>query len=173
MKTLGKEHPGTVGIFNHLGIIYGLQSDKRHKAEEMYMQALEGQRKTIGEEYVSTLATPKNLGSLYDNQGRLDEAEKTYEQVLDGYNKLLGPEGILGYEPALDAALLLAIVYGKQGRNKLAIVGCRIVLPGYEKVLGEDHARCQEIRDLLGRATRRTEQQNPTSILQRVLERLG
>jgi tetratricopeptide (TPR) repeat protein len=119
------------------------------------------------------LATLRNLGSLYDDQGRLDEAEKTYEQVLEGYDKLLGPEGILGYEPALDAALLPAIVYVKQGRAKEAIAACRIVLPGYEKVLGEDHARCQEIRDLLDQTTRRTEQQKPTSILQRVLEKLG
>jgi hypothetical protein len=44
----------------------------------MYQRALQGYEKAWGPEHTSTLNTVNNLGNLYKNLGRLDEAEKMY-----------------------------------------------------------------------------------------------
>ena len=51
--------------------------------------------KALGPEHTSTLDTVSNLGSLYQDQGKLGEAEDTYLRALTGYKKALGPEHTL------------------------------------------------------------------------------
>jgi tetratricopeptide (TPR) repeat protein len=58
----------------------------------MYQRALEGKEKAWGLEHTSTLDTVNNLGNLYTNLGRLDEAEKMYQRALQGKEKAWGPE---------------------------------------------------------------------------------
>jgi tetratricopeptide (TPR) repeat protein len=48
----------------------------------MYQRALQGREKALGVEYTSTLDTVNNLGNLYRDQGKLDEAEKMYQRAL-------------------------------------------------------------------------------------------
>ncbi|KAL4967483.1 P-loop containing nucleoside triphosphate hydrolase protein, partial [Aspergillus stella-maris] len=45
-------------------------------AEEMYQRALAGKEKALGPDHISTLDTVNNLGILYSNQGKLQEAEE-------------------------------------------------------------------------------------------------
>ena len=49
-------------------------------------------KKLLGEEHPSVAKTLGNLASLYDDQGRYDEAETLFIQALDMRKKLLGDE---------------------------------------------------------------------------------
>jgi tetratricopeptide (TPR) repeat protein len=55
----------------------------------MYQRALQGYEKAWGLDHTSTLDTVNNLGSLYADLGRLDEAEKMYQRATQGYEKAL------------------------------------------------------------------------------------
>jgi len=57
----------------------------------MYQRALEGY-KVLGPDHASTLSTVNNLGSLYDDQGKLKEAEEMYQRALEGKEKALGSD---------------------------------------------------------------------------------
>jgi hypothetical protein len=64
-------------------------------AESLVNSADQGSQRTGISE--ATLSDPENmtvnnLGSLYEDQGKLDEAERMYERVLDGKEKALGLE---------------------------------------------------------------------------------
>lgn len=58
----------------------------------MHQQALVGYKKALGPDHISTLTTVNNLGLLYQNKGKLKEAEEFYRQALAGKQKALGPE---------------------------------------------------------------------------------
>lgn len=111
------------------------------------------------------------MGSLYNDQGRLDDAEKMCKQALEGYRKIQGPEGISTYQPALKAVLILAMIYQKQGRGEEAMARWREALQGYEMVFGENDARYQELRGMV--AQREWIEQLGPERRQRVLEELG
>ena len=51
------------------------QFNMNTKAEAIYLRALQGFEKVLGAEHMSTLDTVNNLGILYNNQGRMAEAE--------------------------------------------------------------------------------------------------
>jgi tetratricopeptide (TPR) repeat protein len=51
----------------------------------MYQRALAGYEKVLGPDHTFTLNTVNNLGSLYRDQGRLNEAEEMDERALASY----------------------------------------------------------------------------------------
>ncbi|KAL5371587.1 hypothetical protein DPSP01_014157, partial [Paraphaeosphaeria sporulosa] len=53
----------------------------------MYQRALQGYEKAWGSENTSTLSTVNDLGNLYKDLGRLDEAEKMFQRALQGKEK--------------------------------------------------------------------------------------
>ena len=53
-----------------------------NKAEKMYQRALQGKKEVLGLDHASTLDTVNNLGYLFADQGKPDEAEKMYQGVL-------------------------------------------------------------------------------------------
>jgi len=53
----------------------------------MYQRALQGYEKALGPDHTSTLNVVNNLGLLYADQGKLDEAEKMYQRALKSYKK--------------------------------------------------------------------------------------
>jgi Tetratricopeptide repeat len=54
----------------------------------MYLQALTGCEKALRPDHRLTLATVKNLGALYWNQGKLAEAKQMYLRALAGCEKV-------------------------------------------------------------------------------------
>ena len=58
----------------------------------MYQRALKGYEKTWGPEHPSTLITVNNLGLLYADQCKIEEAEAMYQRALEGFEKVLGLE---------------------------------------------------------------------------------
>jgi tetratricopeptide (TPR) repeat protein len=73
-----------------------------------------------------------NLGSLYVDQGKLDEAEKMYQRALQGYEKAWGP----GHTSTLDTVNNLGALYADQGKLDEAEKMYQRALQGYEKALG-------------------------------------
>jgi tetratricopeptide (TPR) repeat protein len=79
--------------------------------EKMLKRALVGFEKALGPGHTSTLDTVNNLGLLYANQGKLDEAEKMYDQALRGYEAALGSVQVIIYGPALSTVNNLGNLY--------------------------------------------------------------
>jgi hypothetical protein len=50
----------------------------------MYLRALQGKERALGAEHTSTLDTINNLGNLYNNQGKMTEAEAMYLRRYNG-----------------------------------------------------------------------------------------
>jgi tetratricopeptide (TPR) repeat protein len=75
------------------------------------------------------------FGSLYDDQGKLNEAEEMYVRALKGMEKALGVEHTLILTTVND----LGILYVKQGKLKEAEEMHLRALKGYEKALGVKH----------------------------------
>ena len=75
----------------------------------MYQRALQGYEKAWGPDHISTLGTVNNLGILYANQDKLDEAEKMYQRARE---KALGPD----HTSTLDTVNNLGILYMGQGK---------------------------------------------------------
>ena len=63
--------------------------DSRAKLQ-LYREALEGSRETLGATHPNTLASMNNLGALLEDRGNLDEAEPLYRDALEGKRETLG-----------------------------------------------------------------------------------
>ena len=55
----------------------------------MYKRALQGLEKALGPDHTSTRVTVSNLGALYLNQGRLQEAKAMYQRGRFGNQAVL------------------------------------------------------------------------------------
>ncbi len=53
----------------------------------MYEHALQGREKALRPDHTDTLQTVNNLGNLYRDRGRLQEAAAMYERALQGHEK--------------------------------------------------------------------------------------
>lgn len=60
------------------------------EAEALYREALEGCRKTLGEDDLDTLFSADNLGALLFRQGRASEAETFFRSAQRGLASKLG-----------------------------------------------------------------------------------
>jgi len=87
-----------------------------------------------------------NLGVLFDNQGKLLEAEHMYQRTLQGYEKAYGPDHI----ETLDTLNNLGILYKDQGKLVLAEQIYQRALQGYEKAYGPDHINTLDTINNLG-----------------------
>jgi tetratricopeptide (TPR) repeat protein len=121
------------GHFHSLGYLLG--DEDRQRAVQMYQRALQGKEKAWGLEHTSTLDTVNNLGILYKNLGRLDEAEKMYQRALQGYEKAWGLE----HTETLNTVNNLGILYADLGRLDEAEKMYQRALQGYEKAWGPEH----------------------------------
>jgi tetratricopeptide (TPR) repeat protein len=114
---------------------YLLAHEDRKRAVQMYQRALQGYEKAWGPEHTSTLSTVNNLGALYKDLGRLDEAEKMYQRALQGFEKAWGPE----HTSTLDTVNNLGVLYADLGRLKEAEKMYQRALQGKEKAWGPEH----------------------------------
>jgi tetratricopeptide (TPR) repeat protein len=90
-----------------------------------------------------------NLGLLYWNHGKMDEAEKMYLRALQGYEKALGPENVTTFVPAIYTNRNLGSLFQRRGDLVKARILYSKALVGCEKVFGNDHLRCCAVRESL------------------------
>ncbi|CAN9242765.1 unnamed protein product [Alternaria alternata] len=107
----------------------------------MYERALRGFEEALGVGHSSTLNTVNNLGSLYADQGKLDEAEKMYERALRGY-EALSTVRVQQYLPALNTVQNMGDLYPKQAESAKARAMYTRALSGLTSVLGPSSERC-------------------------------
>ncbi|KAJ8110230.1 hypothetical protein OPT61_g6869 [Boeremia exigua] len=117
-----------------------------NKAEKLYVRALEGHRKEVGEDHRLTLATKNDLGMLYRRQGKLGKAEEMYNQALEGFRKTLGEE----HFSTINTFGNLANLYSKQGRLNEAEEMYLLALKYKRKTLGDDNMSTIETLNNLG-----------------------
>src|SRR5262249_43226664 len=109
-KTLGDNHPDTIGTMQSLGVV--LQGQGRYaEAEPLLDQAL-ARRRVIGEDLPLTLATMANLASIRESLRQLDRAEALRREVLERTRKRFGASS----PPAADALDRLGECLLKQQR---------------------------------------------------------
>jgi hypothetical protein len=77
----------------------------------MYNRVLQGLEKALGLKHTLTLDMVNNLGLLYDDQGRLAEAEAIYNQALQGSEEAFEPKHTL----TLSTVNNLGSLYTSQG----------------------------------------------------------
>jgi tetratricopeptide (TPR) repeat protein len=82
-----------------------------------------------------TLHALHNMGLLYRDQDKIEEAEAMYQRALTGYEKVWGPEHIR----TLVTVFNLGIIYKGQGRKGEAEVMYQRALTGFQKVGGPEH----------------------------------
>ena len=75
------------------------------------------------------------LGLLYQNQGKMAEAEKMYQRALEGYEKAWGPK----HTSTLITVNNLGNLYANQGKIIEAEKMYQRALKGYEKAWGPEH----------------------------------
>jgi tetratricopeptide (TPR) repeat protein len=138
-----------IGAMNSLGILYANQ-DRLAEAESMYQRALEGFKRTLGSEHLSTLQTVYNLGILYRDQGRLKEAESMSQRAMEGFEEALGRE----HTSTLSTVGNLGILYYNQGRLADAESMYQRALSGIWSVLGPSHPKTKCIIRNLDRLSR-------------------
>ncbi|KAL7273354.1 hypothetical protein RUND412_003806 [Rhizina undulata] len=116
------------GAYVHLG--YNKQ------AEELYQTALASFEKTFGKNYPNTPSIVHNIASVFDSEGRYDEAIEYYQRALAGIEKALGK----GHPDTLKSTVNhLALVFNRQGRYDEALELFQRALAGLEKALGKHH----------------------------------
>jgi tetratricopeptide (TPR) repeat protein len=76
-----------------------------------------------------------NLGILYADQGKLDEAEEMYQRALQGYEKAWGPD----HTSTLKTVNNLGNLYNSRGKLDEAEEMYQRALQGKEKAWGPDH----------------------------------
>ncbi|KAN0067836.1 hypothetical protein V8E54_014083 [Elaphomyces granulatus] len=84
--------------------------------------------------------------ALQGVQGKLDDAEKMYQRALQGKEKAWGPD----HTSTLDTVNNLGILYKRQGKLDEAEKMYQRALQGYEKALGLGHTSTLDIVNNLG-----------------------
>ena len=92
-KAWGPEHTSTLKTVNNLGLLYA-DLGQLDEAEKMYLRALTGYEKALGQKavktYIPALNTAENLAGLFKRAGRAWEAEELYSRALVGVEAVFG-----------------------------------------------------------------------------------
>jgi tetratricopeptide (TPR) repeat protein len=115
-----------------------------HKEERRSDNSAEGDAKE--KEQQAFLDAVHLLGLLYEDQGKLAEAEKMYERALRGYKEALGPN----HTSTLDTVNNLGNLYRDQGKLAEAEKMYERALRGKEEALGLNHTSTLHTVNCLG-----------------------
>ncbi|KAI1157631.1 kinesin light chain 1 [Nemania serpens] len=96
-----------------------------------------------------TVGAFHNLGLLYADQGKLQEAEDMYLRALRGYEKAIGPRDIIKYRPAINTLRNFGALLSAQGKLTEAKTLFEQAYNGLEALLGLSHKDVQLLRSTL------------------------
>ena len=108
---------------------------KYDEAEEHYAEALETQRRVLGNEHPDTLDLINDMGLLLSEQGKLDEAEVYYTEALEAKRRVLGNE----HPSTLASIGNMGALLLDQGMYDEAQVYYTEALETNRRVQGDDH----------------------------------
>ncbi|CAK9106443.1 unnamed protein product [Durusdinium trenchii] len=128
-------HPDTLTSINNLATLLA-STGRSDEAETLYFEAaLEGCRKTLGEDDLDTLYSADNLGLLLFREGRAEEAEPYFRRAQQGFLRQLGrldPEHLRSEDNL--AVTLMALQRYDEAEPIL-----REAVEGFREILGEEH----------------------------------
>ncbi|OAL56144.1 putative kinesin [Pyrenochaeta sp. DS3sAY3a] len=158
-KVLGQEHEDTVRSVAMVGLAYKL-GGRWDEAEKLGVQVMEtfktklgadhpdtltsmanlastywNHKTKLGADHPSTLTSMANLASTYRDQGRWDEAEKLFVQVIETRKTKLGAD----HPDTLTSMNNLAFTWKAQGQSAEAIDLLRQCVQLCRHVLGDNH----------------------------------
>jgi Tfp pilus assembly protein PilF len=84
---------------------------------------------------LTTLATVHNMASVFDSQGKYDDALEWYRRALSGQEQALGSD----HPSTLTTVHNMASVFDSQGKYDDALEWYRRALSGEERALGPDY----------------------------------
>ena len=84
------------------------------------------------------LGTVNNLGILYQNQGKLSEAEKMFQRALQGNEKALDVDNSMAYVRALNTTWVKSLFECQGNLAKARIMYSKPII-GYENVARPNH----------------------------------
>ena len=124
----------TSALKQNLATIYE-QTLRYDKAELMFKDVLEADRKTIGERHPDFAISLQNLAVLYQAMGNFEKAKGLYLQALE-VDKLNGGDQTLSYA---SKSANLGTVYQETGEPQKALLLIASALKIQERMLGKDH----------------------------------
>ncbi|KAF4458055.1 hypothetical protein F53441_130 [Fusarium austroafricanum] len=144
-RTVGSEHPYTLGTMNNLALLLS-NNKKPREAREMYHRVLQSRERMFGYDDASTLSTVINLALFNANQGNLSEAKELCARATKSIDKTLKSDHIF----TSATALALGIIYHREEKLTEAEDMYNRALLGFENGLGHDHSRTLEVSFNLG-----------------------
>jgi tetratricopeptide (TPR) repeat protein len=136
LMRMPREERATSALQNQLGLLLQDQG-KRDEAEQLYREALEARRATLGDRHPHKLASINNLGLLLKDQGKLDEAEPLLREALEARRATLGDR----HPDTLGSINNLGSLLKNQGKLDEALLLYREALEARRATLGDRHPR--------------------------------
>jgi tetratricopeptide (TPR) repeat protein len=133
-RTLGEEHPDTVGSMHNLAISYS-EVGRRQEALQLTETVVAALKRTLGEEHPDTVGSMHNLAISYSEVGRRQEALQLTETVVAAHKRTLGEE----HPDTLGSMHALANRYSEVGRQQEALQLTETVVAALKRTLGEEH----------------------------------
>jgi tetratricopeptide (TPR) repeat protein len=116
-----------------------------NEAEKLERDALEIQRRVLGNDHPDTLTSMNNLAFTLRREGRYPEAEQLFREALDIRRRVLGND-----HPATAGSMSnLAITLAREGRYPEAEQLFREALDMQTRILGDDHLQTVHSRQSL------------------------
>ena len=131
-RTLGEEHPDTLGSMHNLASVYHL-TGCINEAASLYEQTVAIKRRVLGDEHPGTQMSMRNLALTYSGLGRSQEGVTLQERVLAARRRVLGDEHLL----TLQEMTNLAGFYAGLDRFAEARTLHEEALGTYRRVFGE------------------------------------
>jgi tetratricopeptide (TPR) repeat protein len=137
-KSVGNLHHdrGLASNDNVLNVYAGAVENLHVPLDGLYEKPHEN---ALGKDHTSTLNTVNNLGLLYADQGKLEEAEQMYQRALQDYEKTLGVDLSKTYMPALNTCDKLVRLRALRDRLEEAVKLLQRALIVFQNVLGPSH----------------------------------
>jgi serine/threonine protein kinase len=152
---------------------YYTEAQNFSEAEKYYAEALRIFKEVLPEGHPATLDAMGDVATMYQRQGRLDEAAALHRSIIDLKSRLIGPET----DPVAMGYANLALVFVRQGRYKEAEEALRRGLEIHMKLFGPEHLQVVNETRNLGRLREVQEDHAGAEILigraLAVLRRLG
>ena len=127
------EHPETLNSINNMGYLLSMQG-KYDEAMSFISEALETQRRTLGEDHPETLTSINNMGFLLGSQGKNEESLLYYSEALEARRRIFGNE----HPDTLASINNMGYVLSIAKRYEEAWPYYNEALDSYRRILGGD-----------------------------------
>jgi len=145
-RTLGEEHPDTVGDLNNLATLL-MDLNKLQEAETLAKDSLAKCRRVLGDEHAKTLAAMNVMGQVLYRQNKYTETEPLYQEALATGRRVLGEE----HPDVVIWTANMGFLMQRLGRIGEAEQYYREAVEKNRKALGDSHPyTLTMLKDLIG-----------------------